>query len=82
MKTAPFPRRRSTTAAPDRLHDGREDSTRINQDASVYASLLDSGKSVELELQPGRHAWVQLISGELDVNGTQAGEGRRRRDQR
>lgn len=49
--------------------DGRESSTTINQHASVYASLLDSDKSVELELEPGRHAWVQLISGELDVNG-------------
>ena len=49
--------------------DGREQSTTIHQDASVYASLLDSGKSMELELEPGRHAWVQLISGRLDVNG-------------
>jgi quercetin 2,3-dioxygenase len=49
--------------------DGREGSTKINQDASVYASLLDSGKSVELAVKPERHAWVQLISGELDVNG-------------
>ncbi len=56
-------------------HDGREDSTRINQDASVYASLLGSGKSVELALRPGRHAWVQLISGELDVNGTRLQKG-------
>lgn len=50
--------------------DGRDGSTTINQDASVYASLLDGGKSAELELKPGRHAWVQLISGELDVNGS------------
>lgn len=50
-------------------HDGRDGSTRINQDASVYASLLASGKSLELPLESGRHAWVQLISGELDVNG-------------
>ncbi len=58
-------------------HDGRKESTAINQDASVYASLLDSGKSVELELKPGRHGWVQLISGKLDVNGTKlaAGDG-------
>src|SRR6516225_7942771 len=56
-------------------HDGREGSTRINQDASVYASLLDSGKSVELELEPGRHAWVQLVKGELDVNGTRLKKG-------
>jgi redox-sensitive bicupin YhaK (pirin superfamily) len=51
-------------------HDGREGSTRINQDASVFASLLDSGKTLELDLQPGRYAWVQLVKGELDVNGT------------
>jgi len=51
-------------------HDGRDGSTKINQDASVYASLLDGGKSVDLALKPDRHAWVQLISGELDVNGS------------
>jgi len=56
-------------------HDGREDSTRINQDAKVYASLLSSGKSVELPLQARRHAWVQLVSGELDVNGTRLKKG-------
>lgn len=56
-------------------HDGRDGSTRINQDVSVYASLLDSGKTVELALQPGRHAWVQLISGKLDVNGTRLKKG-------
>ncbi len=56
-------------------HDGRDGSTRINQDASVYASLLASGKSLELALAPGRHAWVQLVSGELDVNGTRLKKG-------
>ena len=56
-------------------HGGREGSTRINQDASVYASLLDSGKSLDLDLKPGRHAWVQLVNGELDVNGTQLKKG-------
>ena len=56
-------------------HDGRGDSTRINQDASVYASLLSSGKSVELPLKQGRHGWVQLMSGELDVNGTRLKKG-------
>ncbi len=57
--------------------DGRGGSTKINQDASVYASLLDSGKSLALDLPAGRHAWVQLISGELEINGTRlsAGDG-------
>jgi quercetin 2,3-dioxygenase len=56
-------------------HDGRQDSTRINQDASVYASLLDAGKSLDYELAPGRHGWLQLVSGELEVNGTKLAKG-------
>ncbi len=55
--------------------DGHGGSTKINQDASVYASLLDSGKSLALDLPSGRHAWVQLISGKLTVNGTHLGAG-------
>ena len=56
-------------------HDGRDGSTTIHQDASIYASVLDSGKSVDLQITPGRHAWVQLISGGLDVNGTKLNKG-------
>ena len=56
-------------------HDGRDGSTTINQDTSVYASLLEGGRKLELELQPGRHAWVQLIKGELDVNGAKLTKG-------
>ncbi len=56
-------------------HDGRDGSTIIHQDAGVYASLLDSGKSLEFAPGPGRHAWVQLIRGELDVNGTKLTPG-------
>jgi redox-sensitive bicupin YhaK (pirin superfamily) len=56
-------------------HDGRDGSTAIHQDTSVYASLLEAGKKVELALPPGRHAWVQLVKGELDVNGSRLAEG-------
>jgi len=56
-------------------HDGRQDSTKINQDASVYASVLDGGKSLAHDLAPGRHAWLQLIRGELEVNGTRIAKG-------
>jgi len=55
--------------------DGRKGSTTINQDANVYASLLDSGKTLELALRPGRHAWVQLVRGELDINGVKLMKG-------
>jgi hypothetical protein len=56
-------------------HDGRDGSTRINQDASVYASLLDGGKTLDHPIETGRHAWVQLVRGELDVNGTRLKKG-------
>jgi len=55
--------------------DGRHDSTRINQDASVYASVLDGGRSLQHALEPDRHAWLQLIKGELSLNGTKVAMG-------
>ena len=56
-------------------HEGRQNSTKINQDASVYAAMLEGGKSLEHDLAPGRHAWVQLINGTLEVNGTKLSKG-------
>jgi redox-sensitive bicupin YhaK (pirin superfamily) len=57
--------------------DGREGSVTIHADASVYAGLFDAGESAELELGPGRQAWVQIARGNLRVNGQelQAGDG-------
>jgi redox-sensitive bicupin YhaK (pirin superfamily) len=50
---------------------------RINQDAHVYASLLEAGQSVAHRIETGRGAWVQVVDGEIDVNGTrlQTGDG-------
>lgn len=31
--------------------------------------MLASDEEVSLDLAEGRHAWIQLISGSLDVNG-------------
>jgi quercetin 2,3-dioxygenase len=47
-------------------HDG---SVHINQDVRLYASILANSDVVTHDLEPGRHAWIQLISGSLDVNG-------------
>ena len=47
---------------------GDDGSVTINQDVSLYASILANGESVTHELDDGRHAWVQLIRGSLDVN--------------
>ena len=47
----------------------------INQDARIYASLLDASKSVAHRIETGRGAWVQVVDGELDVNGTMLRSG-------
>ena len=56
---------------------GDDGSVHINQDVKLYASMLNIGEEVLLGLAKGRHAWVQLISGSLDVNGEtlNAGDG-------
>ncbi|MBX3267919.1 MAG: pirin family protein [Acidobacteria bacterium] len=48
---------------------GDDGSVHINQDVRLYASLLSAGDEVKHELAEGRYAWVQLISGELAING-------------
>lgn len=50
--------------------EGRNGSIPINQDADLYFSRLTKGQNTEFALRPGRHAWLQLIDGKLDVNGT------------
>ena len=49
----------------------------INQDARIYASMLDAGQNVTHALEKGRGAWVQVVDGVIDVNGTTltAGDG-------
>ena len=48
---------------------GPEGSLHINQDVRVYASLLDDGASVSHQLAAGRGAWVQVVDGDIEVNG-------------
>ena len=48
---------------------GDDGSVHINQDVKLYASILSRGEEVTHNLAKNRHAWVQLISGSLDVNG-------------
>lgn len=46
-----------------------EGSALIHQDARVYACALDSGAHIEMPIAPGRHAWVQVASGNAVLNG-------------
>jgi redox-sensitive bicupin YhaK (pirin superfamily) len=55
--------------------DGREGSVRINQDASVFASILDQGSSVDFQTVATRYAWVQVARGSIDVNDQRLEQG-------
>ncbi len=69
---------RSFPAAGLRLvgsRDGREGSVRIHQDVLVYVARLSPGEEVVHALAPGRHAWIQMARGAVQVNGTRLGAG-------
>ena len=49
----------------------------IHQDAKLFAAELSSGQQVKRELEPGRHAWLQVARGGVQLNGQslQHGDG-------
>ncbi len=48
--------------------DGAEGSTTIGQDARLWASRLNAGEALDYALDPGRLAFVQVVSGRLALN--------------
>lgn len=54
---------------------GNEDSMHINQNVNVYASILNMNATVKHPINSGRHAWVQVVSGSIAVNGETLGAG-------
>ncbi len=57
--------------------DGRRESIRINQDADVLATTLKTGQRTRHALAPGRAAWIQVLRGQLQIDGVtlEAGDG-------
>jgi redox-sensitive bicupin YhaK (pirin superfamily) len=57
--------------------DGHDGSVKIHQDVSLYNGRLGAGDHVEHALAPGRHAWLQVVKGTVDVAGNllHAGDG-------
>src|SRR4029077_12472352 len=53
-----------------------EGAVKIHQDVDLFAAILD-GQSVAHTLRPGRHAWLQVARGVIELNGTKlkAGDG-------
>lgn len=52
-------------AAPERTPGA----VQIDQDVRVYAAELAPGVSLTHSLSPGRSAWVQIVGGEITLNG-------------
>jgi len=55
--------------------DGRDGSLTIHRDVDLYASRPAAGEAVRHTLRPGRKAWVQVVAGDITVNGTAATAG-------
>jgi len=55
--------------------DAQDGSVKINQDAKLYVSLLKPGEEVAHEFGQGRHGWLQVARGAVEVNGKQLGQG-------
>jgi len=64
--------------------EGTDGAIKVNQDVSLYASLLTQGKSVIFNLGPGRHGWLQVARGGVSLNGLElaAGDGAAVSDER
>jgi quercetin 2,3-dioxygenase len=76
QRAFPEPERRNRlrlVASPD----GRDGALTIRQDARLFLASLDGGEGVSHPLAPGRHAWLQVLRGDVALNGRplSAGDG-------
>ncbi len=55
--------------------DGRDGSVKINQDARVYASILEPGATLIHGLSESRYAWLQIARGTVNVNDLELHQG-------
>jgi hypothetical protein len=55
--------------------DGRNGSIKINQDISLFIGKLAAKGKIIHSMREQRHAWVQLIEGDLDLNGKKLSPG-------
>jgi redox-sensitive bicupin YhaK (pirin superfamily) len=60
-------------AAPEK--SGSDPMTIIHQNARVYVAELEPKEKVSYSLAPGRYAWVQLMAGDIVLNGKPMIEG-------
>ena len=54
---------------------GRDGSIAINQDAEIFLGKFAEERSLDFKIKAGRKVWVQVISGEISVNGESLKDG-------
>jgi len=55
--------------------DGREGSVTINQDAQVYAAIIDATQPLVQMLSDGRSGWLQVARGSVRLNDAELQQG-------
>jgi redox-sensitive bicupin YhaK (pirin superfamily) len=55
--------------------DASGGSVTIHTDARLYAGIFEAGRTGELALAPGRHAWVHVVRGTAKINGETVAAG-------
>jgi redox-sensitive bicupin YhaK (pirin superfamily) len=55
--------------------DGRDGAMRIQQDAAIFASVLGDDDRVEHSIEPGHSVWIQMVRGDITVNGVLLSHG-------
>ena len=56
---------------------GQDGAVKVHQDVQLYSGLLDEGTVIEQRLGAGRHAWLQVAAGTVQLGGERlaAGDG-------
>src|SRR5437867_6107281 len=56
-------------------NDGRAGSVVIHQDVEIFASVLTAGERIDHHVPPGRKAWLQVVRGNVELNGRELRTG-------
>jgi len=57
--------------------DGRDGSVTVHQDINLFASIIESGQTLNHEISSNRYGWLQIARGAVTINGeaTEQGDG-------
>lgn len=55
--------------------DGRNGAVRINSEVSIFGSIVDEGASRDIEVDPSRYGWIQMVRGEAHLGDTRLERG-------